>query len=284
MKRLTTTFSVWVDESEKGDFLAVGGVIVPWDGVPDIVNEWRNMKEDVGLDPDMEVKWNLPEDHPTRRKLELQGQPTRELKEKTIEFISSQKEITCVVAVMFEKRSIPFWKRKWKSTSVRDFYCEGLRYVLQRVAEETVIHGAQSCVVVCDTPELGKKRFKNGSIRRGPKAVEEVYAEWYNKKGVDVGPSGQYHNGPLRSIRFHPSVLIGDASYHDMLQIADVVVGVTKDWIYTVRTGKNDSWVIEQIRKLKQGFRGKPDFFGNGLILWPSENKLWQQLRESLKE
>jgi len=277
--------SLWVDESEKGSLLAVGGVLVEWDAVLGI-QQWHEMKVGLGLDPDAEVKWNLPQNHPTRKRLENQARTTRDLAEKAIQAIVST-GMSCIVAVMFDLRQPVWWKRRWSKASVRDFYCEGLRYVLQRAAEEVVERQASGCVVVCDTPGLDKgRRFVFRSIRRGPKALEEAYAKWY-VEGVEVGPGGRHHHGALKEIGFHPSVLVSDATFHDMLQIADVVVGITRNWVVSVEERKSEAWLVKQMKALSQRFRsrhgyGTPSFWGDGLILWPHRESLWTRLQQSL--
>ncbi len=187
--------------------------------------------------------------------------------------------LTCVAVVMLEQRNIPLWKKFWSKASVRDFYCEGLKYLIQRVAEEVVEAKLQDCVVVCDTPELGTKSFASGAIRRGPRAVEKTYGDWY-RHGVSVGPGRKHHGGPLADIGFHPSI------YHDMLQIADVVAGVTREWVVAVRDNRANSWEVDCFKAVSVRFRirhGNPDFFGDGFVLWPWDNELWTSLQRSVR-
>ncbi len=281
-----TSLSVWVDESEKGDFLVVAGVFVPWTKVPSIVKDWRDMKVALGLQPEAEVKWNLPSNHSTRQALKRAGRTTKNLLEKATEFIARRDDVTCIAITMFEQRNISVWKRwLWSKASVRDFYCEGLKYLLQRVAEEVVETRLQDCVVVCDRPELGRERFNFGTLRRGLGAVEKAYQEWYHQ-GLGTGPGKQHHRGPLGEIGFHPSILIGDATYHDMLQIADVVAGVTREWVDAVRSNHIPSWEVDRFKVVSVRFRsrhGNPGFFGDGFVLWPWRNELWEALQRSLR-
>lgn len=275
--------SFWVDESEKGNILAVGGILLAADEVPRIVEGWRGVKTQIGLDPADEIKWNLPQGHPTRSALEARGRTTKELSEAAIEFIAQQSALTCAVAVMFDMRNLSWWRELWKRASARDFYCEGLKYLLQRVAEECVEQNEAWGMVICDKPELGGKSFIYRSIRRGPLAVEEAYRDWY-KNGVGAGPGGRYE-GPLSGLRFYPSLLTAYAKFHDMLQIADVVVGVTRDWVAGAKEGRRDAWVVQQMKRVQPRFRGRygrPGFWGDGLILWPSQDALWEELKRSL--
>jgi hypothetical protein len=282
-----SSLSVWVDESEKGDILVVAGVLVDWTKVPSIVNGWCRVKADLGLPPEAEIKWNLPSGHPTRQLLEQSRKTTKDLRVKVTDFVARRDDLSCIAVVMLEKRrDISFWRKwLWPKASVRDFYCEGLKYLIQRVAEEVVEAKLQDCVVVCDTPELGTKPFDLGSIRRGPRAVEETYRDWY-RHGVSVGPGKKHHRGPLAGIGFHPSILIGDATYHDMLQVADVVAGITGEWVHAVRSGRDDSWEVDCFKAVSVRFRtrhGNPDFFGDGFVLWPWDNELWTLLQRSVR-
>jgi len=278
--------SVWIDESEKGDILVVSGVLCNWAAVLRIVNDWRKLKTALGLPPEAEIKWNLTSGHPTRKALEKLGKTTKELCEHAVDFIAKRDDLTCVAACMLEQRNLSLWKKLWDKASVRDFYCEGLKYLIQRAAEEVVEAKLQGCVIICDTPELGKKTFASGAIRRGRKAVEEAYQDWY-RSGVGLGPGGQHYEGSLGDIGFHPSVFIGDATYHDMLQIADVVAGVTREWVSAVQNNPGinpgTSWETVCFKAVSGRFRsrhGKPGFFGDGFVLWPWQNELWERLKE----
>jgi hypothetical protein len=278
-----STLSLWVDESERGSFLAIGGILVEWNQVPALVDGWRNLKASLGLDAGAELKWNLPEDHPTRDALARLGRSAKDVAARAVQYLASE-SVSFVVVVMCDVRDLSKWRRIWQKASVRDFYCEGLRYVLQRAAEEVAISGVGSCVVVCDTPELGRHSFALRSIRRGSRAVQEAYADWY-KRGVGLGPGGVHHDGTLRDAGFHPSILVGDATYHDMLQMADVVVGATGNWVAAINDGRGDPWMVQQIGLLSSKFRaryGTATFWGDGLVLWPPDHPLWKLLKESI--
>lgn len=280
------SLSVWVDESEKGDLLVVAGVLTAWAAVPSIVRGWRQVKAAFELRPEAELKWNLPSGHPTRQALEQAGKTTKDLCDSATHFIAKREDLWCIAIVMLEQRNISWWKKVlWPKASVRDFYCEGLKYLLQRAAEEVVEASCQDCIVVCDTLELGSKFFELGSIRRGPGVVKKEYQEWY-QQGVEVGPGRQHHQGPLADIGFHPSVLVGDATYHDMLQIADAVAGVTRAWVDAVRANRGSSREVGLFKDVSVRFRrrhGNPDFFGDGFVLWPWQNVLWTALQQSVR-
>ncbi|MCX7625360.1 MAG: hypothetical protein N2Z21_04030, partial [Candidatus Sumerlaeaceae bacterium] len=270
-----------IDESARSPFLAVGGVLAEWDRVLSLVRDWRAMKSTLKLPEDQEVKW----------KTKVRDGSLLQLQQKAVEFIV-KKELRTIVCVMTDKRK----KRAddSKQGGERDFYCEALKYVVQRVQEisQQRPEDVRSCVVICDTPGLNKERKREsdkktlaGSIRRGQKAVLTTYAEWY-KAGTATLPEKKTIWGPLTDNGFHPSMLIGDATYHDMLQIADVVVGATGEWVATVNKNKELSTEHKSIIKtLSRSFlQDSTDrsFWGKGFILWPPDEDLWKKLKNSL--
>ena len=276
-------YSLWIDESERDQYLAVGGFFAPIDINNKIITQWRDMKVSLGLDEDAEVKWTLSQSHPTRKQLNKIREQTKTLCERAIELISGWEEITCIVCVMKDERDRRF--RFWRKHSVRDFYCEALRYVLQRVAEEAEIQQLSQIQIVCDTPGLGNEKFYQRTIRRGRKAIFDFFKEHY-KKGVDVGPGKNVSKKSLKDLGFQPSILVADATYHDMLQIADVIVGCTSAWVTSIAKDHQRKWNIEQFKLLSKRFRcryGDPTFFGDGFILWPWQKELWTKLQQSLR-
>lgn len=280
--------SVWVDESAReGDLIVVAGVLADWSVIPSIVGRWRSeVKAAVGLPRDAEIKWSLGEDHPTRQVLEEQGYTTRDLRERMVSFMEESNDVTCCVIAMLERRQRRWesWQQWWPKAGVRDFYCEALRFLVQRAAEEVVELEYDSCVVVCDTPELGGKVFQFQTIRRGPQAVAKTYQEWH-RSGVGVGPGRAANRNPLEDIGFHSSILIGDATYHDMLQIADGVAGATRAGLVALRQGKTTTWEVQCLRNVARRFRnrhGNPAFFGDGLVVWPPDDDLRDLLQKTL--
>ena len=102
-------YSLWIDESERDQYLAVGGFFAPIDINNKIITQWRDMKVSLGLDEDAEVKWTLSQSHPTRKQLNEIGKQTKTLCERAIKLISGWEEITCIVCVMKDERDRRFW-------------------------------------------------------------------------------------------------------------------------------------------------------------------------------
>lgn len=246
------------------------------------------MKVSLNLDPWAEVKWKLPKDHHTRRKLEDAGFTTRELSEKALETITKQPTITALVTIMIESRreeTKNMINRIFRiSPSVRDFYCQALGYLLQRLAEEAEETHWAGCIVVCDNPSLGKKKFRMGTLWREPTAHYKKYKNCY-ESGPGVGPGRNFSEKSLYALGFYPSLVVADATFDDMLQIADIIVSCTADWVSHIEKDQEDAWLQErfiQLAKILRNKHGSPEFWGDGLVLWP-RNELWHKARRAVE-
>jgi len=285
--------ALYVDESEQGDLLAVGGFYADLRDLPRIEAAWRDMKStQLGLDGDDELKWSLPEGHPTRKKLDAAGMAGRMRNEAMIGVLR-ELPITLVCAVMRENRGSG-WLSVIGRRSVRDFYCEGLRYVLQRFGDEAQGRGDEEpwlCVV--DKPE-GLHRMVaqfHGTTIRPPwrsasllehesKAAHALYRTAMCG-GPGNGPRGQVP--PLRQIAFISGLLMGHGSHDDLLQVADCVVGVTGSCVKSISSGNASDWRVDQLRALVPKFRGgRSGMFRDGFMLWPQERDLWSALKNRL--
>lgn len=282
-------FGAWFDESERSDILALGGFFAPINDMGSLVSDWRKMKASMGLDLWAEVKWKLPENHRTRRQLEAAGYTTRELSEEAVKTIMDKTNITSLVAIMIESRreeTKHMIKRRFNMRpSVRDFYCEALQYLLQRLAEEAEERNWGGCIVFCDNPGLGKKKLRMGKLWRESTAHYKKYKNCY-ESGPGTGPGRRLSNKSLSALGFYPSLVVADATFDDMLQIADVIVGCIADWVSCIAKDKEDAWLQELVAQLMRILRnkhGSPKFWGDGLVLWP-RNELWHKARKAVED
>ncbi len=282
-------FAMFLDESEQGRFLGIGGYMVKLAELGSIEQSWHQMKRNMGLEPDDEVKWNLPRNHPTRKKLESRGRKTKKLNENMIDCIA-QLDISVCVVVMIEKRSSSWWRTLiGRKPNIRDFYCEGLRYLLQRLGETLIESKIVSLPSFCivDKPEgikQGQRPIPGKSLKwlqMGPKAPFELYRQVI-RDGPGEGPK-RLGNRPLRDLGCHSGLLVSHASHNDLLQIADCIVGCVTSWVRDIDKSEVNYWLIEQVKKLIPKFRGgSKEMFGDGLILWPKEEELWAKLQQTL--
>ncbi len=276
-------YSIWIDESiREGKFLTIGGFYCHDYAIPSLVYHWREFKNQCGFREDEELHY--------------QEAPS-DLKLRIAEELSNWRTLTAVVATMLEMRSEAVRKhtRHESSTHPRkkrkipvDFYCEGLRYILQRVAEESALEHWNLASIICDKPELGEEEYTDRTILLGRQAPFKKYRRWYSY-GVGRGPGPEYPQRGLKDLNFQPSIFLSDPSYHDMLQIADCIVGITSKWMNVVVKGErmDPSWniVLNNFIRLYRNRYGWGPFncFQDGLIIHPYMKSLNEKIIESLE-
>lgn len=284
-------YALFVDESEQGRYLGVGGFYAPLSILPQLEETWLSLKSKFHLDRDDEIKWTLPEKHPSREKLEQHGHKTIDLHEFAVDLIAKNDNLTLVVCVMVEKRG-PGWRTVLRRrVTPKDFYCEGLKYVLQRFQEEALLRKSNFAesgphIVIVDAPGLPKTKANLQTLKRLTRAIRperdaplRLYRELLTE-GAGDGPQ-KLGNCPLRDLNFHSGLLFSHAIHHDLLQVSDVIIGCTTSWINDTARQTCSDWLTARVKQLSPRFR--QPMFGNGLVIWPWQNILWQVLQASLR-
>ena len=192
--------------------------------------------------------------------------------------------LTFVCVVMRDTRS-PGWQTIIGRRSARDFYCEGLKYVLQRFGEEAHARaGDEPWFCVVDRPEglrkVGLPWPSTQWLEHGLKAAHELYRN-VMAEGPGRGPQGEVR--PLRQARFASGLLVGHASHDDLLQMADCVSGAVTSLVKDSAGGSASDWLVGSVRAMVPGFRGgRAGMFGDGLVVWPMHLDLWNSLKRRL--
>ena len=285
-------YGFWIDESIKEvahpsqkPIIAVGGYYMPIDVALFCISKWRELKQLFNIDEHSEVKWNIPEDHPTRQEISSKNINYWKFRHEALKLLDSWQFLTCVVSVLKDKRDRRLWHTREYRASCFDFYTESLKYSLQRVAEDSYTNNWGHCIVACDRFNIGKRKYESGAIRKGPNIVQDYYHRLY-RFGTGGGPYTHDRNHILKDLNFHPSIMMSDASHDELIQIADFIVGCTSDWIFDTLYGSQPPFSKECMKILSNRFRNTPQtpqgFFGDGLNIFPFEVIEWQQLRSSL--
>jgi hypothetical protein len=278
----------FADESEQFPFLGVGGFYAALADLPYIEATWRAMKvAQLGLAEDDELKWNLPEGHGTRLKLEQSNSTTRRVLELAISTIAGL-PLTGVCMIMREQRSI-VWQPLIGRLSIRHHYCTGLQYALQRVAEETHLRGRpETSICIIDEPGgLQRPRILPISwptmrwLVFDKKAANQMYRT-FMANSIGQGPA-RVALPPLRQLAFASGLLMGHATHDDLLQIADHITGCFTSLVKDTSTNRTTDWIIRQAISLLPRMRGAPGGVpGNGLVLWPFDLGLWNNMLQRL--
>ena len=288
-----------LDEAERGEFLGVGGLIVPVSRACELETGWQELKESYGLPRDAFLKWS-PEDD-VARVLRSTGRDV-DVRREVCKWIGSRNEIMVVVVVLQERR--PDALRPGKG-GVRDFYKTGVAFWVQRfarVVEERREYGAGPHLLVVDSvawsrgrksPVLrdkvkglleklwgGRRWSILGWMAKGHQALLEEYREWYR------GGFAEFGIGALRGMGFMSSWLEAHGRYRDLLQIADFVAGAFVELFSRCGAGRAGG-VAKDCAKALLPVVGEVSGFGSGIwgggiVLYPPNRELWWKVQREL--
>lgn len=286
-------YGFWIDESFKeitessqNPIIAVGGFYIPIQLFQYCISEWRALKQSYGIDENSEVKWNLPSKHPTRNEIALKKINYWNFRISAMEMINSWQFLFCVVSILKDRRDQRLWRMRNFRTSCTDFYIECLKFTLQRIAEESENNNWGYCQIICDRFSLGKNKIEFGAIRKGPNIIQKYYNEFY-RSGVGGGPFSIGQNHPLKELGFHPSIIMSDASYDDLIQIADFIVSCSSDWVFDTLSNSTLTFSNKCMKIIAPRFRNTLQiplgFFRDGLILFPFDDTEVAKLKSSLE-
>lgn len=93
----------------------------------------------------------------------------------------------------------------------------------------------------------------------------------------------RYHSGPLKEIGFADAPLFATMQYACMLQVADLVVGATRDFMRGARQGKFGPG-LDCLRRVRHCFRGAPGAVeSQGLVVSPGNAGFRESVRRAIK-
>lgn len=286
-------YGFWIDESLKEvtdpsqkPLIAVGGFYIPILESQYCISAWQALKRTFGIDEDSEIKWNLPKKHPTRIEIEQKQIDYWKFRKSALELLESWQFFFCVVSILKDKRDRCLWQWDRIRPSCVDLYSECLKYSLQRVAEESCDSKWMYCLVISDRFSTGKGKIEIGAVRKGPNIIQEYYNRLY-REGVGGGPNSLYENHTLKNLNFYPSILMSDATYDDLIQIADFVVSCTADWVFDTLYNTKKTFSTECMKILAPRFRNVSQttfgFFKDGFNPYPFDDEEILKLKLSLE-
>ncbi|WDT87400.1 DUF3800 domain-containing protein [Alteromonas sp. 009811495] len=115
------------------------------------------------------------------------------------------------------------------------------------------------------------------------KPYDEEYASAYNK-GVCVA-NNTYDAGRLCSLNFSDSILYTRMKHSTMLQLADMIVGATREFIQMAVKDEKDRHGPKLLELLAPKFRGYPDkVVGRGLVIGSGNSEIKSLVGSKFKE
>jgi len=276
-----SSFFLHLDESVKGNVIAVGGFICAADDLRDVAAAWVAMRESMGIDEDEPLKWNYGEKEDVRVRIEKEGWSNIERRKLMIEVIRGA-PITLLADVIYDDRA--------SKRSPLDFYKEALDWVVLRFRNfitDMTPPPAGPHLVVLDQPSPAKPARPDDDPRFRWLVNRETI--WYHvyRFAYEVGwRFSRARHERVQSLRgegFYPSVLISHAKFNPLLEIADAVAGMASDFAhYNLKDGTAQppvAWQDEQFMKVVRKFRAKwnGDILSYGFALFPNSTPGYDQ-------
>lgn len=252
-----------LDESIRWRLISVAGFIAASDDLMAIRAEWTALRERLGLGEQDLLKWNYGESDATRQMLETAGWTKARRADAVVETIS-RLPVTLVADILADERR--------GQRGPLDFYRHGVDYICVGFRNHACWDMCSSGphFVVVDAPAVPPRPRPNtdDSSFEWLKDRQAIWHIHYRKKFVDeLGPYG-----------FYPSLLVSNAKYNQLLEIADAIAGLALDFVeYKLKgfrsTGQlpEVNWQDRSMARLVDKFRRGPEgmIWKYGFTLFP---------------
>lgn len=258
------------------NIIIVGGFGVRAEVVGQLCKRVRKVKDDLCDDHYLPVKWNM-RDNSIRREIKGRHGPaffpevlcrSEELRSEMLACLR-EADGTCFASIIHAHSE--------RADTLRDVRDRITRYsfvnLLQRVALCARDMGDLDSAVVLDWP--------SGNDRTPWE--EEYHPAW--ERGESYDGSG-YVCGALREIGFRPGVHYGNTLYEEELQLADLVVGATREFVQAVHRGDDPMATFggREFASLKSHIHDRRAgiIVGRGLVVSPATGELAEQLEHAI--
>lgn len=260
-----------IKEAAIPDILMFGGIAVP----ANIEHELRSRIQDIKARyayARAPIKWNMKDLKAIYKK---QGQEEMQIRlqdssrEWRQEIFSALAEydvsliVSCIEAYSADREKI----KETKEQLTRHSFSNGLMRFGLHVQERQ----PDLAQVVLDWPD-----------RSESKPFDTEYASAFND-GVNVARNVPYHCGSLANLRFMDSATFANMHHSTLLQVADLVVGATREVIECCLGKKESGQGVDCARIVCDRFRGAPDrIFGCGISVSSGNKAFSNAVRNTL--
>lgn len=247
---------------ERDDIFLFGGYYFHEDAVRRFEIAIGEVKARYGLAENLPVKWNLKDDRIVKFYAERKADRTLAA---ALERADGLRVDLLNLLATFDARvivcAIVEYDRKDERKNV-DYHRWALTDLLQRLGltvHRKATRAEFNAIVTLDMPGTDANR-----------AYFDLFELAYHN---GVSPDGyKYVSGPLRDRGFFPSVQCTSTLHNPFLQIADIILGSTADFVEWCFTGKDFERVAVFFPLVDKRFRLEwPDLFKTGFVVDPDE-------------
>ena len=309
---------MYLDESEQGDFLAVGGFYCRVGEVREVESAWAQAKADMGLEPTQAMKWSPRGVEQERLKATIGVDEAR----RCVASVIAGLPLEIVGIVLQERRGsyavlgrcsrgvievdIAEWKDIYpRGGGARHFYPRGVEFALQRFADHLRLLAPEnrehSHLVLDDlqwasnpgrmtkklTAQLEKMPETDSWvirdwIEKGAQALREAYARWYR-----TGFAKPYERlGNLEALGLESTFHECHDRWSDAMQVADFIAGCFGAFVSDLARGEQGV-ARDCVRALRPRIRATGSIgsglWGNGFVLWPPNPEIWAKAKGALE-
>jgi len=264
-----------LDESLRWRLIVVGGFICEHGALVRVAENWASMRRTMGLIDGELLKWNFGQKSKTRARLESAGWNKIKRNELVIATIAALPAVLIADGLYDARRGLSRGPLDFYRYGI-DYLCTGLRnYACWDMGSD----GPHLVVIDSPSPPPRPRPGTDDSSFEWLKDREHIWHVHYGKRYREGFKSARAHIEPLADDGFYPSLLVSNAKFNPLLEIADAVAGLALDFLeYNMKgfaaSGKlpPESWEDELLAQLVAKFRGGPDghIGRRGFTLFPS--------------
>jgi len=257
--------------AEIPDILLFGGIIVDRSAESSLRRKIGDIKEKYSGHRRVPVKWNFKDLKRFYEENQLEGayqvllNSSREWRSEIFESLS-EFDIKLIVACI-EGYSVRRDTLKSVKDNLTQYIFSNALMRLGIYVQETQPHNT---LVVLDWPDKGNTK---------PFDIEYEHAFIHGETLDGI----TYLCGSLRDHGFADSVAFANARYTTMLQIADMVVSASREFIQYCLGKKGIGQGVECLRRVRSHFLGSPNnIIGRGLIISSGNNELMNRMKNCI--
>lgn len=262
-----------IKEAEIPDILLFGGVIIGRDAEARLRSKVEKVKERYGQ-LRTPVKWNIKD---LKKYYDQQGQEplfnkilesSRAWRAELFNCLAGEdcKLLVACIEGYSQKRKV---LKQLKEDLSRYIFTNGLMRFGLYIKEAKPKYAE----VVLDWPDKGLSK---------PFDTEYAHAYAYGKTSDGKPP---YFCGPLGSLGFADSVMFTNMMHCQMLQMADLVVGATREFLECCLGKKEETQGLDCLRSVRGKFLGAPKkIVGQGLVVSKENRELQRRVERGVEE
>jgi len=265
--------------AEAPDVLVIGGYAIPRDKVTPLLKKVQEVKAYRGLNAHCPVKWNMRDLDRALAAHDLIGQKDILIGQSNLLRTDLLDQLTAAGATIFASAICAYSNKKQVLGKTReDLVCFSFGNLLMRVGlfcKEAA--GGRRIDALLDWPERND---------RGP-FTAEYYTGWrYGRSGPEE-KAVRYQCGALADIAFSPTPIFAGMEFEPRLQLADLVVGATREFInFSLGKAKEDSFGVQRFKSLIPHFYQAPgsQILGRGMTISPTNSDFSSAVLAALKK